>query len=95
MRTAWTYALLCAAPAVAYLAAERAVAWVSTYGTATTPAPEPSRAELAARVERLRAEYDDLRAHNPAAKAHKLLAARLALADAERAYAERAYAERS
>lgn len=77
------YLLLAAAPTAAFLLAEKAVRAVSSYDSQGPLAPLPTRDELSARIERLQAEYDDLRAHQPAAKAHRLEATALALADAK------------
>ncbi len=82
MRIYVEYALLAAAPAAAFLAAQKAF----TSFVSHTPKPEAvvpiTRAELVARKQRLLAEYDDLRLHQPSAKAHKMRAAFLALQDA-------------
>lgn len=76
------YLLLAAAPASAFLLAQKALDTVVSYTPRARPAAPPARQELVATVDRLQAEYDDLRAHQPAAKARKLKAAELALADA-------------
>lgn len=83
MSIALRYLALVATPSVAFVLGAKALEFVSTYDSHGPRAARPTRGDLAARIERLQAEYDDLAAHRPAAKAHKLRAAALALADAK------------
>lgn len=82
MRIYVEYALLAAAPAAAFLAAQKAFTSFVSHSPKREPTAPITRAELEARRRRLSAEYDDLRLHQPAAKAHKMRAAFLALQDA-------------
>lgn len=82
MRIYVEYALLAAAPAAAFLAAHKAFTSFVSRSPHSEPIVPITRDELVARKQRLAAEYDDLRLHQPAAKAHKMRAALLALQDA-------------
>lgn len=83
MPTVLRYVLLAAAPSAAFLLAQKAVEAVTTYDSRGPLAQLPSRDALTGRNERLQADYDDLKGRQPAAKARKLEAAALALADAK------------
>ncbi len=75
--------MLAAAPSAAFLAAHQVLEAVASYDSHGPRRPAPTRELLAATIDRLQAEYDDLKARQPAAKAHKLEAAALALEDAK------------
>ena len=83
MSSVWRYLMLAAAPSAAFLAAQKALEAIASYDSHGPRRPTPTREFLTAAIDRLQAEYDDLKARQPAAKAHKLEAAALALEDAK------------